>query len=661
MKTKKSIGNMTTIHNERLKMPEVPDLLIPGSEICGYKVIKFLGLGSMGQVYLVKNIQMHKLYALKILPKSLSDNVKFIDRFKIEARVMADLKHPNIVKVHNIGHDKELGLYYLVMEYVSSINNEKENSPSTNNHQPTTNPPDLEQLLKKKKKLPEDYVLKVTKQLCSALEYAHNFRGKGIIHRDLKPSNILLDADGNALIADFGLAKVIGQDYLKSMIDCSTQLTMANNDVPSNMSLSDMSTIVEDTSSLSTNNHQPSTNATTGSLIGTFEYMAPEQQDGDVVTIQSDIYSLGLIIYRMISGVKAKGRFDMPSKLGYSKKWNKIIDKCLKRNPADRFNSTKDILKILNKKKSYFYIVITIIGAVIVFFAIYTNTSSVRTKNIEVKKTKEKQQVQDTILEKSIDKHANNVVVQNNNSDINPIQKLNKENTETEQDIAEKTPEDYYQQGKDYYLNKNYSMAFELLKKSSESENSDAQYLLAQMYYFGEGTGKNPDQAVNYYKKAAAKGHHSAQAQLGWLYYIGDGTKKDYEKSIYWLKKAADANIATAQNNLGYMYQHGYGVKLPSLYQAVKWYKRSADNGDTKAMVNLSKYYFDRKEYSVAFSLIKRAAEKGNTDAQLNLGILYQKGLGTGENLAKAKYWYEQAAKNGNQKAEKNLYSLKKL
>ena len=95
---------------------------------------------------------------------------------------MADLQHPNIIGVHNIDEDKERGLYYLVMEYISSVNNEQ---LVMNNED---NPSDLEQLLKDKKKLDEEYVVKILYQLCSALDFAHNFRGNGILHRDLKPS-----------------------------------------------------------------------------------------------------------------------------------------------------------------------------------------------------------------------------------------------------------------------------------------------------------------------------------------------------------------------------------------------------------------------------------------------------------------------------------------
>ena len=345
------------------------DLLKTGEEIGGYRVIKLLGAGGMGQVYLAENIQMHKHYALKVLPPNLSKSKNFVDRFRVEARVMADLKHPNIVGVHNTGYDEERGLYYLVMEFIDGRQETEDQRLKTEDGREATvetdyvclklddTPSDLEELLKEKKQLPEEYVLKIAKQLCSALDYAHNFRGEGIVHRDLKPSNILLDADGNGHIADFGLAKVIGQDYLKDVVKHSTKLTMVNNNLdanPANMSIGDMNTMVEGetSSTLKPSNVQHSTAAGTGSvgsLIGTYEYMSPEQQDYIEATAQSDIYSLGLIIYRMLTGLKIKGKWKSPSECGCSEEWDVIINKCLEQNPKDRFKSAAVILPLLQQ------------------------------------------------------------------------------------------------------------------------------------------------------------------------------------------------------------------------------------------------------------------------------------------------------------------------
>ncbi len=290
--------------------------LLPGAEIGGCRVIKLLGHGGMGQVYLVENIQMHKKYALKVLPHDLTSDPTFVDRFRIEARVMADLNHPNIVRVHHIG--EEHGRYYILMDYVENQNGESET---------------LEDRLKRDGKFSETDTVELMRQLCDALDYAHNFRDGGIVHRDLKPSNILIDRDGRPVVADFGLAKVAGTEYLKSMIEHSMRLTMAGGlRYSPNVSIGDMKTMADGESS--TRN-----TGTAGALIGTYEYMSPEQQDGQEATVRSDIYSLGMILYYCLTGVKPRGRWRLPSRFGLSAMWDQILEKAMDPFPEDRYDS----------------------------------------------------------------------------------------------------------------------------------------------------------------------------------------------------------------------------------------------------------------------------------------------------------------------------------
>ena len=320
-----SLSDMKTLHGG--SEDEKARVLSNGDTVGEYQILDVLGKGGMGEVYLAENTLMHKKYALKVLPPDLSSDSNFIARFKIEARVMSDLNHPNIVHVNYIGSHN--GLYYLVMDFVGN----DESQPQT-----------LEDLLQEKGKLSEQQTIKLLKQICSALDYAHNHRGDGVVHRDLKPANILIDHDGSAKIADFGLAKLVGDEYLHSIIDQSMRLTMAGGTSPADMSLGDMKTMSD--------KPQSSKRSTAGSLLGTYEYMAPEQQEDQEATVQSDIYSLGLILYRMLTGRKAKGRFKLPSELGCSKKWDAVIDRCLEHYPQDRFKSAQDILVGLTVAKS---------------------------------------------------------------------------------------------------------------------------------------------------------------------------------------------------------------------------------------------------------------------------------------------------------------------
>ena len=310
-----------------------PYMMKAGDTIGTYRVVRPLGAGGMGQVYLVEHSHLRKRYALKILPPDVSADANFIDRFRIEARVMADLEHPGIVRVHNFGEDQ--GRHFLVMDYVEG---------------PDGSPRTLEDELSWGNKLPEHVVLAMAIQLCDALEYAHSFPQSSVIHRDLKPGNILIYKSGQKTsasgkkptepsapelrvkIADFGLAKIVGTDYIREVIDRSTTLTAVATRPPKT---EEMATMV---------------NSSVGSsvpLLGTYDYMSPEQKTGAAVDARSDLYALGLILYRMLTGHRPEGTYDPPSKSGCRRRWDPIIAKCLKRELDARYQDAGQLKRDL--------------------------------------------------------------------------------------------------------------------------------------------------------------------------------------------------------------------------------------------------------------------------------------------------------------------------
>ncbi len=267
------------------------------SALGDYRIIKELGRGGMGVVYLAEHQRLLKKYALKILPQAFSEDPQLVERFHNEARVMAELNHPNIVKVVNMSCEETT--YYLVMEYVESE---------------TGAPKNLHQLMREYGgKIPEDKAERIALDILSALETAHE---RGIIHRDIKPANILLDKDGTAKVADFGLVKILGGDDRTA----TKRVTLTAE----------------------------------GIVLGTYDFMSPEQKAGKPVDLRTDIYAIGVIIYSILTGRKPEGRFSLPSEMlpELSTKWDAIVDRCLQNLPEDRFKSASEVIQAIKAKKA---------------------------------------------------------------------------------------------------------------------------------------------------------------------------------------------------------------------------------------------------------------------------------------------------------------------
>jgi len=264
-----------------------------------YDIIKELGRGGMGVVYLAEHQRLKKEYAIKILPKKFAQESEMVQRFHTEARVMAELNHPNIVKVVNMSCEGTT--YYLVMDYVVSE---------------TGSPKNLHDFVRERGgKLSEEEAERIALDILSALEYAHSYSSKaapnGIIHRDIKPANVLLDEKGTVKVTDFGLAKILGGDYPVA----TKRVTLTAE----------------------------------GVVMGTYDFMSPEQKEGKPADARSDLFAVGVIIYSMLTGKKPEGRFLLPSgiKPKLSKKWDIIVDKCLQNMPENRFQR-----KTKKRKKS---------------------------------------------------------------------------------------------------------------------------------------------------------------------------------------------------------------------------------------------------------------------------------------------------------------------
>lgn len=278
------------------------DDLLRKKNFAHYKLIKLLGRGGMGTVYLAEDKKLKRHVALKVLPGRFSDNDESVTRFRQEARAASRFSHPNIAHVYEFGSRR--GLYYLAMEYVSG----------------TT----LRQIISEQH-IQVEQSLDITGQICKALSTAHQ---AGIIHRDIKPENIIVTEDKTVKVLDFGLAKV------------SETINQENESVL-------------DTSFLETSS---------GTIIGTTAYMSPEQVRGQKLNAQTDIWSLGVILYEMINGFRPfEGEtrsdiraaillkeFEMPAIALHYHQLKTILEKSLSKELSRRYANAAAMLEDLH-------------------------------------------------------------------------------------------------------------------------------------------------------------------------------------------------------------------------------------------------------------------------------------------------------------------------
>ncbi len=319
-----------------------------GRQLGDYRILSPIGAGGMGQVFLAEHVHLRKQYALKVLPPELSRDPGFVARFHDEARVMADLRHPHIVQVHTMSHAD--GLYYLVMDYIVGPGGTSRSLQDHLAEQPNS-------------RLPEQSVAKWARQVLEALSYAH---GRGVIHRDIKPANLLLDAQENALLTDFGLAKAVGREFILSQIHKTQQTDTPKSHLQYPGSPLDTLDIARTVAvprgptaptpaALDTLNGVatfspggPGTGGriSAGSILGTYDYMAPEQREGGEITARTDLYAIGVLLYRLLTGKRPSGRVRDPSQVvpGLSEAWNEPVMRCMEETLANRYESAEEML-----------------------------------------------------------------------------------------------------------------------------------------------------------------------------------------------------------------------------------------------------------------------------------------------------------------------------
>ncbi|MGH9368347.1 MAG: protein kinase domain-containing protein, partial [Thermoanaerobaculia bacterium] len=273
--------------------------LTSGARLGPYEILAPIGAGGMGEVYKARDTRLERTVAVKVLPQHLSASPEVRQRFEREAKTISQLSHPHICAIYDVGNQE--GIEYLVMDLLEGQ-------------------PLADRLAKGP--LPLDQALRSGVEIADALDKAHR---QGIVHRDLKPGNIMLTSSG-VKILDFGLAKAFGP-------------------APS---ASDLTALPTET---------PLTEK--GTLLGTVQYMAPEQLEGQDADARTDIFALGLVLHEMLTGQKAFAGATRASLIGAvlrdepppvsrlqpvaPRALDRVVSTCLAKEPEERWQTARDV------------------------------------------------------------------------------------------------------------------------------------------------------------------------------------------------------------------------------------------------------------------------------------------------------------------------------
>jgi eukaryotic-like serine/threonine-protein kinase len=277
--------------------------LAAGTRLGPYEIVAPVGAGGMGEVYRAKDTRLDRTVAVKVLPAHLSSSAESRQRFEREAKTISQLSHPHICALYDVGHQD--GIEFLVMEYLEG-----------------------ETLADRlvKGPLPFDQVLRCGLEIADAMDKAHR---QGIVHRDLKPGNVMLTKSGVKLL-DFGLAKAVAPVAARSGASLTALPTQAGRDLTAE-----------------------------GTILGTFQYMAPEQLEGRDADARTDIFAFGAVLYEMATGKKAfsgRSQASLISSIMGSEPppastvsatappaFDRVVKTCLAKDPDDRWQTAHDI------------------------------------------------------------------------------------------------------------------------------------------------------------------------------------------------------------------------------------------------------------------------------------------------------------------------------
>ncbi len=682
--------------------------IVPGTLLRGkYEVISELGAGGMATVYKARHQAFHDFVAVKVVHAHFMHDSDFVKRFRNEAIVARQLRHPNAVRIDDFDYTED-GRPFIVMEFVdgSSLYEVRNTHPGP---------------------WPTEHCLNIVAQVAEALGAAHAL---GIVHRDIKPSNIILlrnsSGEGQVKVLDFGIAKVSNGSF-DGMTSVLTQQSL---------------------------------------IIGTPEYMSPEQTSGRIessIDGRADLYSLGLILYEMLTGshpFRADTPMEMlihqlntqpppPESLGVdvTPAVSALVLKALQKGPQNRFQSAAEMLTALGNPDSWYAARDEVASAnslskqdssfpasfaqnsllpaaektnprrpetatiapvqkrritlgvaatliVIIAVALLAHRFLPTPKQAPLRQSPPQATVPTSAQPKTQPPPASSDQVtvskpagrkQREPKPAEPHPEISKENTQqipeakptpvapapaTNPEVVEEVPiapepkadpDALLKQAIALIHEEKYNEAFPLSKSACEVGSLAACVNLGYLFENGKGTPQNYDQAIALFRRGCDGGNALGCSNLGDMYEHSRGVPLDFNKAFVLYGKSCDGGNSHGCSNLGRMYETGKGV-TPDYTQAAAAYHKACDGGFLIACSNLGYQYENGRgtpqDYGKAVALYSKSCDGGNPQGCSNLGRMYETGKGVKRDYKQAAVFFRKGCDGANAHSCSSLGSM---